>query len=370
MGARAGEGFSINLPVPAGSGEDAWISLLEHIAVPAALEFRPDLVLISAGYEAHRDDAYGDCELDAGSFAEMTRHLRALGDEVDAPVGVVLEGGYALQALSASVAATMEALAGDEPPEMAAPTSSPAARPRTSGTTGRFESDASAGPGQASAPIFRACDLRSASRCRRASAVERWSAGVRVTPPAPSTGWTSSAPPNSTRSRSGGRRFAPASARAVPLSRRSPAPSRARMAGRAAYRASQRAALAVLSRHESHDDSDEPAEHVTTWWCAECGGIDAPQPCLGICVWRPANWVNRTAYEAARSRAAGERDVERAMVGVLRRVACVTPREGHWERNWRALHADAREALRASASLAALGPASAPDRRTAHADPA
>ena len=56
-GARAGEGFSINLPVPAGSGEDAWISLLEHIAVPAALEFRPDLVLISAGYEAHRDDA-------------------------------------------------------------------------------------------------------------------------------------------------------------------------------------------------------------------------------------------------------------------------------------------------------------------------
>lgn len=138
----------------------------------------------------------------------------------------------------------------------------------------------------------------------------------------------------------------------------------------AAYRASQRAALAVLRRHESHDDSDERAEHVTTWWCAECGGIDAPQPCLGVCVWRPADWVNRTGYEAARSRAAGERDAERAMVRVLRRVALVTPREGHWERNWRALHADAREALRASASLAAPSPASAPDRRTAHADPA
>ena len=95
-GSRAGEGFSINLPVPAGSGEDAWISLLEHIAVPAALEFRPDLVLISAGYDAHRDDAHGGCELEAGSFAEMARHLRALGEEVAAPVGVVLEGGYAL----------------------------------------------------------------------------------------------------------------------------------------------------------------------------------------------------------------------------------------------------------------------------------
>lgn len=138
----------------------------------------------------------------------------------------------------------------------------------------------------------------------------------------------------------------------------------------AAYQASQRAALAVLSRHEPHAGSDEPAEHVTTWWCAECGGIDAPQPCLGICVWRPSDWVNRTGYEAARSCAAGERDAARAMVRLLRRVASVTPREGHWERNWRALHADAQEALRASASLAALGPASAPDRRTAHADPA
>ena len=121
VGSGAGEGFSINLPVPARSDEDAWVSLLEHIAVPAALEFGPDLVLISAGYDAHRDDVQGDCELEAGSFAEMARHLRALGEEVGAPVGVVLEGGYALDALATSVAATLEALAGDEPPEMVAP---------------------------------------------------------------------------------------------------------------------------------------------------------------------------------------------------------------------------------------------------------
>jgi acetoin utilization deacetylase AcuC-like enzyme len=121
VGSRAGEGFSINLPVPARSDEDAWVSLLEHIAVPVALEFRPDLVLISAGYDAHRDDVQGGCELEAGSFAEMARHLRALGEEVGAPVGVVLEGGYALDALAASVAATLEALTGDEPPELVAP---------------------------------------------------------------------------------------------------------------------------------------------------------------------------------------------------------------------------------------------------------
>ncbi|MET0972128.1 MAG: histone deacetylase [Thermoleophilaceae bacterium] len=121
VGSRAGEGFSINLPVPARSDQDTWVALLEHVVVPAAIEFRPDLVLISAGYDAHRDDDHGGCDLDAGSFAEMSRHVRALGEQVGAPVGAVLEGGYALDALVASVVATMEALAGDEPPDSVAP---------------------------------------------------------------------------------------------------------------------------------------------------------------------------------------------------------------------------------------------------------
>jgi acetoin utilization deacetylase AcuC-like enzyme len=120
-GAGAGEGYSINLPVPTGSCEDAWLSLLEHIVIPAAEEFHPDLVLISAGYDAHRDDEQGGCELEASSFAEMARHLRALGERTGAPVGAVLEGGYALDALAASVCATMEALAGDQPPDSVAP---------------------------------------------------------------------------------------------------------------------------------------------------------------------------------------------------------------------------------------------------------
>jgi acetoin utilization deacetylase AcuC-like enzyme len=120
-GARAGEGYSINLPVQKGSCEDAWLSLLEHIVIPAAEEFQPDLVLISAGYDAHRDDELGGCELEASSFAEMARHIRKLGERTGAPVGAVLEGGYALDALAASVCATMEALAGDEPPDSVAP---------------------------------------------------------------------------------------------------------------------------------------------------------------------------------------------------------------------------------------------------------
>jgi acetoin utilization deacetylase AcuC-like enzyme len=111
-GAGEGTGFSINLPVPAGSGEETWLSLVEHLVVPAAREFRPDLVLVSAGYDAHRDDPLADCELDASTFAELARHALALGQ----PVGAVLEGGYDLAALAASVISTLEALAaGGEP---------------------------------------------------------------------------------------------------------------------------------------------------------------------------------------------------------------------------------------------------------------
>jgi acetoin utilization deacetylase AcuC-like enzyme len=120
-GTHAGEGYSINLSVQKGSYEDAWFSLLEHIVIPAAEEFQPDLILISAGYDAHRDDEQGGCELEASSFAEMARYIRGLGERTGAPVGAVLEGGYALDALSASVRATMDALAGDEPADSVAP---------------------------------------------------------------------------------------------------------------------------------------------------------------------------------------------------------------------------------------------------------
>jgi acetoin utilization deacetylase AcuC-like enzyme len=116
VGSGEGEGFSINLPVPAGSGEDVWLSLVEHLVIPAAREFRPDLVLVSAGYDAHRDDPLADCLLETSSYAELARHVRALADDLGVPVGAVLEGGYDLGALAASVATTMEVLGSDGPP--------------------------------------------------------------------------------------------------------------------------------------------------------------------------------------------------------------------------------------------------------------
>jgi acetoin utilization deacetylase AcuC-like enzyme len=120
VGHGEGEGYSINLPVPSGTGEAAFLSLIEHVAAPAARGYRPDLILISAGYDAHRDDPLGGLRLDTASFAGMASRMRALGEELGAPVGAVLEGGYDLNALASSVAETMAALAnGATPPEVA-----------------------------------------------------------------------------------------------------------------------------------------------------------------------------------------------------------------------------------------------------------
>jgi acetoin utilization deacetylase AcuC-like enzyme len=116
VGSAEGEGFSLNMPVPGGSGEDVFLSLVEHIAVPAAREFRPDLILISAGFDAHRADPVGGCSLESSSYAELARHGRALADELSVPVGAVLEGGYDADALAGSVATTMNALADGGPP--------------------------------------------------------------------------------------------------------------------------------------------------------------------------------------------------------------------------------------------------------------
>ena len=107
--------------MPAGSEEELWLSLLEHIVLPAAAEFRPDLVLVSAGFDAHVDDPLADCRLKTESFAEMARHVRDLAAGLGAPVGAVLEGGYEPVALSASVAATLAALGGEGEARHAAP---------------------------------------------------------------------------------------------------------------------------------------------------------------------------------------------------------------------------------------------------------
>jgi acetoin utilization deacetylase AcuC-like enzyme len=119
-GSGPGEGYTINRPVPGGSKEGIWLSLLEGEILPAAADFGPQLVLISAGFDAHREDPLAECRLEAASFGRMAALVRAAAADWGAPVGAVLEGGYALPALADSVVATMTALGGGEVPAAAA----------------------------------------------------------------------------------------------------------------------------------------------------------------------------------------------------------------------------------------------------------
>jgi acetoin utilization deacetylase AcuC-like enzyme len=105
--------------VPAGSGDEVFCSLVEHVIVPLGRAYEPDLVLISAGFDAHRDDPLAGCQVTEDGFATMTRSLRRLAAERALPVGALLEGGYDLDALAGSVAATLEALG--SPPDAGEP---------------------------------------------------------------------------------------------------------------------------------------------------------------------------------------------------------------------------------------------------------
>ena len=109
VGEGEGRGFTVNLPVPPGSGNEVWVSLVEHVVVPLARAFEPQLVLVSAGYDAHRDDLLADCTVTEEGFAAMARAVSRACESLAAPVGGVLEGGYALGALGCLVAATLQA---------------------------------------------------------------------------------------------------------------------------------------------------------------------------------------------------------------------------------------------------------------------
>ena len=113
VGSGLGRGFTVNVPVAPGSGDEVFGSVVEHVAVALARAWGPQLILISAGYDAHHEDPLADCRVTDAGFAAMAGSLRDLGRTLGAPVGAVLEGGYALGALGRGVAQTMAALAAD-----------------------------------------------------------------------------------------------------------------------------------------------------------------------------------------------------------------------------------------------------------------
>jgi acetoin utilization deacetylase AcuC-like enzyme len=127
VGSGGAEGFTVNLPVPGGSGNAVFRSLVEHVALPLARVFQPELLLVSAGYDAHRDDPLATCAVTEDGYAEMTRAVRTACAELGTALGFVLEGGYALEPLARSVVATMRELTPEAPAPLAAATRLPIA---------------------------------------------------------------------------------------------------------------------------------------------------------------------------------------------------------------------------------------------------
>jgi acetoin utilization deacetylase AcuC-like enzyme len=119
VGRADGEGFTVNMPVPPGSGPDQFLSLAQQVVAPIARAWHPQLLCISAGYDAHREDPLAECELDDAAYADLAASIGQLAAELDVPVLVCLEGGYALEALARSVVATVEGLAARSSPRQA-----------------------------------------------------------------------------------------------------------------------------------------------------------------------------------------------------------------------------------------------------------
>jgi len=116
VGEGEGLGFTVNVPLPAGSGEDLYAAAFAGVFLPVLREFGPEVILVSAGFDAHVDDLLGGMALGSDSFARFAALISDLSGEVGAaPSAFVLEGGYNLQALTESVAATIRGV-GEEAP--------------------------------------------------------------------------------------------------------------------------------------------------------------------------------------------------------------------------------------------------------------
>lgn len=114
-GAGRGEGTTLNCPFPAGSGRTEILGAFREQLIPAARKFRPDLVMISAGFDSRTLDPLGNFTLTDDDFADLTKVMQEIADEfAEGRIVSVLEGGYNLQGLASAAAAHVRTLAGND----------------------------------------------------------------------------------------------------------------------------------------------------------------------------------------------------------------------------------------------------------------
>lgn len=108
VGIGEGEGYNVNVPLPSGSGDGDYIYIFEEILQPIALEYKPDIILVSAGQDAHAKDPIGGMNLSSRGYGELAGIVKSIAEQAcSGRLAAVLEGGYDLEALSSSVLAVL-----------------------------------------------------------------------------------------------------------------------------------------------------------------------------------------------------------------------------------------------------------------------
>jgi acetoin utilization deacetylase AcuC-like enzyme len=111
VGVGPGEGYTINVPLPAGCADEEYLHAFHEIIVPAANRFEPEWVLVSAGFDSHERDPLGGMGVSEEGFRAMARMMLDVADRFAARrIAFLLEGGYDLAALKNSVAAVLETM--------------------------------------------------------------------------------------------------------------------------------------------------------------------------------------------------------------------------------------------------------------------
>jgi acetoin utilization deacetylase AcuC-like enzyme len=110
-GTGAGQGYTVNVPLAAGCGDREYQQVFENVLYPAAQAFEPHLVLISAGFDAHREDPLAGMNVTEEGYARMTTIVRDLAERYcEGRLVSLLEGGYHLEALARSVERHLQTL--------------------------------------------------------------------------------------------------------------------------------------------------------------------------------------------------------------------------------------------------------------------
>ena len=110
-GEGRGRGYTVNVPLPAGVGDAGYKQVFEEVLVPLAERYKPQIILVSAGYDAHLADPIGGMAVSVAGFSELALTVRCLADNLcGGRVAAVLEGGYNIEALALSVVATIAVL--------------------------------------------------------------------------------------------------------------------------------------------------------------------------------------------------------------------------------------------------------------------